>query len=89
MDSKYSKNSKWGEINKPNYYTNGVECIDVMIQQYGIDAVIQFCICNAFKYMFRCKQKHSSPLDDLKKAQWYINKAIELYEKVYTTTNRD
>lgn len=32
MDSKYSKNSKWGEISKPNYYNGDVEIGDVMIQ---------------------------------------------------------
>lgn len=89
MDSKYSKNSKWGEISKPNYYNGDVEIGDVMIQQYGETHFAVYCIMNAFKYIFRCLKKHDSPLDDLKKAQWYINKAIELYEKVHTATDRD
>lgn len=86
----YGSDSKWGDIKRPTYYTKGVECIDVMMQQFGANSVLQFCILNAFKYMFRCKQKHDDPIDDLKKAQWYINKAIETYEKeIHKTNNKN
>lgn len=68
-------------VNHPLHYTGSIECIDAMIQQYGVDTVLSFCLCNAFKYLFRCNKKHKTPIEDIKKAQWYINKYIELYEQ--------
>ena len=40
------------EINHPDRYKSGkFECIDVMIDVFGTDAVKHFCILNAFKYL--------------------------------------
>lgn len=64
-------------VNRPAHYVgNGVECIEVMIQTQGKEAVKAFCICNAFKYLFRHEKKNG--LEDIKKAAWYLNKYIEL-----------
>ena len=43
-------------FNHPEYYKpeNGTECIDAMIQQFGIDETANFCLLNAFKYLWRC-----------------------------------
>ena len=68
-------------VNHPSHYTGSIECIDAMVQQFGIEAVKSFCLCNAFKYLFRCTKKHNTPIEDIKKAQWYINKYLELNEK--------
>ena len=69
------------DINHPSYYTQGgIECIDAMIAAYGEDAVMWYCLCNAFKYTFRCRHKDNI-LEDLGKAQWYINKFNELFKK--------
>lgn len=66
-------------VNHPNHYTqNGYECIDVMLATQGIDAVKSFCICNAFKYIYRHRDKNHA--EDIKKAIWYLNKFIELEE---------
>ena len=43
----------------------------------GTEGCIQFCVGNAIKYLFRDAYK-GRPIEDLQKAQWYINKAIEL-----------
>ena len=72
-----------GELNAecPSYYNDegmGVECIEMMIQQYGLGIVQCFCICNAFKYQWRCMSKHDSPEDDVKKEIWYLQKFLEL-----------
>lgn len=64
----------------PHYCTGQYECIDVMIETQGIEAVIHFCQCNAFKYLYRAKNKNG--LEDMKKAIWYMNKYIELKEKL-------
>ena len=65
-------------VNHPKHYEGNIECIDAMREVLGKDGLINFCIGNAFKYTWRCKKKHKSPVEDLKKADWYINKAIEL-----------
>lgn len=65
-------------INHPSHYTNRKhECIDEMVTIFGKKAVINFCICNAWKYRYRADSKgqHDS---DMKKADWYISKAMEL-----------
>lgn len=66
-------------VNHPEHYTGKYECIDVMIETQGIDAVLDFCICNAFKYIYRHKRKNG--IEDIRKAQWYIGKYIEIVEK--------
>lgn len=52
------------------------ECIDVMLETQGIEAVKDFCMCNAFKYLYRWKNKNG--VEDVKKAKWYIDKFLEL-----------
>lgn len=67
-------------VEKPFHYTSGgIECIDAMEAAYGTEAVMNFCICNAFKYQFRFLNKNG--VEDLKKCQWYQNKYIQLKEK--------
>ena len=67
-------------VNHPSHYETGkFECIDVMIETQGIEAVKNFCICNAFKYLYRAKKKNG--LEDYKKAKWYLEKYIELEGK--------
>ena len=49
---------------------------NILALQEGIEAVKNFCLCNAFKYLYRHDKKNG--LEDIKKANWYINKYIEL-----------
>lgn len=66
-------------VNHPSHYETGsFECIDVMEECQGADAVISFCVCNAFKYVYRWQNKNG--IEDLKKAQWYLAKAIHMME---------
>lgn len=50
-----------------------------MTETQGVEAVKNFCICNAFKYLWRHDKKNG--VEDVKKAAWYLNKFIELEEK--------
>jgi len=61
----------------PHYETNGIECIDAMRASQGDEATKNFCVCNAFKYIWRSTHK-GSEIQDLEKAIWYLNKAIEI-----------
>lgn len=64
-------------VNHPNHYKGSkFECIDVMLETQGTDATMEFCILNAFKYLYRFRGKNG--LEDIKKAKWYIDKYIEL-----------
>lgn len=67
-------------VNHPKHYETGkFECIDVMEETQGVEATINFCLCNAFKYIYRHFKKNG--WEDIKKAIWYLNKAVELHEK--------
>lgn len=71
--------SKEDIINHPAHYETGkYECIDVMCEAIGLENVKGFCLCNAFKYIYRCTKKHDDTTEDVKKAIWYLNKFIEL-----------
>lgn len=70
--------TKKDPVNHPEHYeTNGIECIDAMVASQGKDAVKEFCVCNAFKYIWRNKHKRSS-VEDIKKAIWYLEKFLQL-----------
>ena len=69
--------SKADKVNHPDHYKSGnFECIDVMLETQGLEAVMDFCILNAFKYLYRHRNKNG--LEDIQKARWYLDKAIEL-----------
>lgn len=63
-------------VNHPNHYQGKNECIDVMVAMFGLEAVKHFCMCNAYKYRFRADKKNGE--EDIKKAEWYESKLIEL-----------
>ena len=66
-------------VNHPAHYETGkFECIDVMTEALGLENTKGFCLCNAFKYIYRCTKKHETPVEDVKKAVWYLNKFLEL-----------
>lgn len=68
-------------INKPSHYADSkIECIDAMEAAFGVEAVMHFCLCNSFKYIFRSKKKNGT--EDIKKAMWYENKYLELEKKL-------
>jgi hypothetical protein len=74
-DNKYE--SKSDPVHQPAHYQGDVECIDVMVQVFGWEMVRDFAIVNAFKYQFRCMNKHESPDEDLKKAVWWLRFAVD------------
>lgn len=61
-------------VQMPSHYTQlPVECIDVT-EHFG------FCLGNAIKYIWRADHK-GKPVEDLKKARWYIDREIARREK--------
>lgn len=64
------------KVDHPEYYQGKNECIDVMIAMFGVEAIKSFCRCNAYKYRFRADRKNGE--EDIRKAEWYESKLIEL-----------
>lgn len=62
----------------PDHYKNStsLECIESMYLIFGKDAVISFCLCNTWKYIWRWKNKNGA--EDLEKAKWYCEHAFML-----------
>lgn len=76
----HDSNQSFDNVNRPSHYAStSVECIDMMIETQGEEAVIDFCVCNAFKYLWRHRGKNGD--EDVRKANWYLNKAVELMDK--------
>tara|TARA_R110002050_G_scaffold134997_2_gene257580 strand:- start:1222 stop:1446 length:225 start_codon:yes stop_codon:yes gene_type:complete len=66
-------------INNPEHYTTGdIECIDAIKASMSHEEYIGFLKGNVIKYLWRygLKGKEKS-VEDLGKAQWYLNKLIE------------
>ena len=64
-------------VNHPEHYkAGGVETIDfIEAKKLG------FHLGNVVKYISRAGIKSHNPLEDLKKARWYLNREIERLEK--------
>jgi hypothetical protein len=64
-------------VNHPKHYTShpsGVECIEVVEH-------MNFNRGNAIKYIWRADDK-GDPIENLRKAAWYINREIERLARV-------
>ena len=69
-------------VNHPSHYNlpDRKECIDEMIDIYGLKDVAKWCEITAYKYKYRAGHK-GSVVEDMSKAAWYIIKARELKSK--------
>lgn len=69
-------------VNKPSHYNQaGIEVIEV-IETYTPNSPH---LANVLKYVCRHSYK-GKPLEDLKKAQWYLNRAINIMEHEQNAT---
>lgn len=64
-------------VNHPSHYNQGT--MEVIEAIKGLGYAEGFCIGNVIKYITR--HKHKGGLEDLKKAQWYLNYLIELNQE--------
>lgn len=69
------------KVNHPAHYNQGkVECIDALeAATEGLAGLDAFCTASAVKYLWRWKVK-GTPVEDLKKARWYIDKLLERHD---------
>ena len=64
------------EVEHPRHYTQGeVECIDAMVSAFGEEAVRDYCRLNAFKYVWRAKEKDSVE-SNTRKAIWFLRMSV-------------
>ncbi|MDC0292460.1 DUF3310 domain-containing protein [Candidatus Binatia bacterium] len=60
-------------VNHPPHYTqhpSGIECIQITEH-------MNFNLGSVVKYVWRCDDKHEVPIEDLKKAEFYIRREID------------
>lgn len=74
-------------INHPSHYTGSeIECIDAIENSMDSVAFCGYLKGNIEKYLWRYKLKEH-PIEDLKKARWYLNKLID-YETLQEEIDR-
>jgi hypothetical protein len=61
----------------PHYNQGGIECIEAIKAALG-DGFVAYLRGNVMKYLWRCELKGG--LEDLKKAAWYLDRAIKEME---------
>jgi hypothetical protein len=70
--------AKVDEVNHPPHYNNGkVECIEAIEASMSPQEYRGYLKGNALKYLWRYNYK-GKPQQDLNKAQWYLNKLLEV-----------
>lgn len=76
-------------VNSPKHYKN--MSITLVLEPIALTSQLDFDLGNAFKYLFRYKNK-GNPILDLQKAEYYLNHAFKygnfkLYKKVLRESN--
>ena len=73
-------NTNQDNVNPPSHHTKGgIECIDAIEASMTREAFLGYLKGNVQKYVFKYESE-SKPAEDLKKAQWYLNKLISKLE---------
>lgn len=66
------KETKQETVRHPKHYqTCNIECFDLMKLIFGQETTNSFCLMNAFKYIYRFREKGGE--EDLKKAEQYLD----------------
>lgn len=66
-------------VSHPTHYVShpsGVECITITEH-------MSFCLGNATKYVWRAGLKSDDPIQDLKKARWYLKREMKRLKKLH------
>ena len=68
-------------VNHPSHYTgSGIECIEAIKASMTTDALAGYLKGNVQKYLWRYEKK-VNPVEDLKKARWYLDYLINEMEQ--------
>jgi len=75
-------NVEYDSVNHPEHYNQGrIETIDYIVDVLGEYDSIHYCHGNVLKYLGSRLWNKNNPIEDAKKARWYLDKMIELMEK--------
>lgn len=78
-DSEISKEVKNDPVNHPSHYTD----TKIEVMDYIEDKGFNFALGNAVKYISRAgKKDKNKTIQDLEKAEWYLNREIERLKKL-------
>ena len=79
IETRVFREVKEDKVNNPSHYGQGqIECIDYIEDFLTKEEFIGYLRGNIAKYLHRWRYKNG--LEDLKKAQWYQNKLIEVVD---------
>ena len=68
--------SKHDSVNRPAHYASGgIECIEAIKASMSREAFLGYLKGNVQKYLWRYEKK-ANPVEDLKKARWYLDRLI-------------
>lgn len=68
--------SEHDSVNRPTHYASGgIECIEAIKASMGQEAFLGYLKGNVQKYLWRYEKK-VNPVEDLKKARWYLERLI-------------
>lgn len=68
--------SKHDPVNRPTHYASGgIECIEAIKASMSREAFLGYLKGNVQKYLWRYEKK-ANPVEDLKKARWYLDRLI-------------
>tara|TARA_R100001530_G_scaffold135622_2_gene113292 strand:+ start:179 stop:577 length:399 start_codon:yes stop_codon:yes gene_type:complete len=77
MDEKAGVKFTADSVNSPPHYQNGtMETIEIMENQMSVERFLGYLEGSIIKYISRYEYK-KNPLEDLKKAEWFLRKLIE------------
>lgn len=67
-------------INPSHYKVGGIETINYLQAKLTPEEFTGYLKGNALKYLSRSSHKHDDPVEDYKKARWYINRLVSTLE---------
>ena len=73
---------EYDPVEKPEHYNAGqIETIDYIVDVLGDYETVFYCHGNILKYLGSRLWNKDNPIQDAKKARWYLDKMIEQMEK--------
>lgn len=68
---------KLDNVNSPKHYNTGnIECIEAIKASMSKEEFLGYLKGSGLKYLWRYRYK-GKPVEDLEKAQWYLNKLTQ------------
>ena len=80
VDNYYKDKMTKDVVNNPDHYnTGGIECIEYLKDNMPFEVYLGYLEGNCKKYLHRWRYKQK-PIEDLKKARWYLDRLIKELE---------